>query len=106
MGGVIAKGGQEAQGGWVAPRTSPCPSPRSTPKKFSHAAQGSLLAHKAHKTPPRRNWSARCDGVTVVLWPVPAGGAAFELGADAKLPQARSRRSVAGTRPSGRFGAE
>ena len=55
------------------------------------------------RTPPRRKWSARCGGVTVVLWPVPAGGAAFELGADVKLPQARSRRSVAGTRPSGRF---
>ena len=55
------------------------------------------------QTPPRRNWSARCDGVTVVLWPVPAGGAAFELGADAKLPQARARRSTAGTRPSGLF---
>ena len=36
VGGVIAKGGQEAQGGWVVPRTSPCPSPRSTPKKVSH----------------------------------------------------------------------
>ena len=58
------------------------------------------------RTPPRRKWSARCGGVTVVLWPVPAGGAAFELGADAKLPQARSRRSVAGTRPRGRFSAE
>ena len=57
-------------------------------------------------TPPRRNWSARCDGVTVVLWPVPAGGAAFELGADAKLPQARARRSTAGTRPSGLFSPE
>ena len=58
------------------------------------------------QTPPRRNWSARCDGVTVVLWPVPAGGAAFELGADVQLPQARARRSTAGTRPSGRFSPE
>ena len=37
VGGVIAKGGQEAQGGWVVPRTRP--NPRSTPKSFACGAK-------------------------------------------------------------------
>ena len=37
VGGVIAKGGQEAQGGRVVPRTRP--NPRSTPKSFACGAK-------------------------------------------------------------------
>ena len=37
VGGVIAKGGQEAQGGWVVLRTRP--NPRSTPKSFACGAK-------------------------------------------------------------------
>ena len=53
-------------------------------------------AFTAH-TAPRRKWSMRCDGSTLEVFPVPAAGATFELGADYNLPTRHSRRARAGT---------